>query len=259
MAESWVVDLAGRRDAPLQLIVFPHAGGSAAAFASWRRLLPEELQLRVVEAPGHGRRLTEAAYDDMEPLVAQLGPMLAPLLARPTLFFGHSLGAAVAFATTTWLVTQRQPLPLHLFVSGRRAPSCPRARPPVAHLDDAALRRELARLGGTPAAVLADAELMSVFLPAIRADLHISEQFSAPPTVQVPCPLTAMVGTEDAEVGVAEVDAWRHHAGGWFRAHHLPGHHFYLQERGGPVLDTVLRDVLDAADPGDLAADTLPT
>jgi surfactin synthase thioesterase subunit len=68
-----------------------------------------------------------------------------------------------------------------------------------------------------------------------------------------------MVGTEDAEVGVAEVDAWRHHAGGWFRAHHLPGHHFYLQERGGPVLDTVLRDVLDAADPGDLAADTLPT
>lgn len=247
-APAWLVDLAGGPAAPLQLVVFPHAGGSALAYAGWRALLPADgVHLRAVEAPGHGRRAGEAPIAQMDALLDGLGPALAGAMDRPTVFFGHSLGAAVAFAAAAWLADRGHPAPIHLGVSGRRAPSAPRRKPPVSGLPEGALRAELARLGGTPKVVLEDTELMALFLPVIRADLAISEAWSAPVDRRAPCPVSAYGGDADPEATAEELDAWGLHASGWFHRRLFGGTHFFLQERPGPVVDALLHDLHAAA------------
>ena len=79
--------VAGRR-----LFCFPHAGGGASQpldLSGWAAV--------PVRLPGRESRLAEAPFERMGPLVAALADNIEPYLDRPFAFFGHSMGAVVAF------------------------------------------------------------------------------------------------------------------------------------------------------------------
>jgi surfactin synthase thioesterase subunit len=212
----------------LQLHCFPYAGASADLFLRWRRSLPPWIEPRAVELPGRGRRLREPPALTMTRLVETLLPAFEALPPRSFAFFGHSMGAALAFELCVALHARGRALPLVLFASSAPAP-CTRSRallPDVGDSDEA-LRQALRRMGGTPESVLADAELMELVLPVLRADFQLCASYrpsSAPP---LPCPIHAFSGREDS-VTELEVDAWRQHTASSFGRDVLPGNHFYL-------------------------------
>ena len=82
---------AGTPDLP-RLFCFPHAGGGArqpVSLAGWAAV--------PVRLPGRESRLAEAPFERMGPLVAALADNIDSYLDRPFAFFGHSMGAAIAF------------------------------------------------------------------------------------------------------------------------------------------------------------------
>src|SRR5215470_223095 len=94
---SWVQRRHVRPDAALRFFCFPYAGGTAGSFYGWEADLPTDVELCPVQLPGRENRLSEAPLTRMVDVVRKLGQVLPPLLDRPFAFFGHSMGARIAF------------------------------------------------------------------------------------------------------------------------------------------------------------------
>jgi 4'-phosphopantetheinyl transferase len=165
----------------------------------------------------------------MGPLIEVLAEALRPYLDRPFAFFGHSLGALVAFELARRLGRDGGPQPVRLFVSGCAAPSIRREGRPIHDLPDPAFREELRRLNGTPAAILDNAELMELLLPTLRADFALCETYAFAPGPHLSFPITSCGGLGDDTTSSQELNAWREQTTGSFRLRMLPGDHFFLQ------------------------------
>ena len=215
--------------ARLRLFCFPYAGTGASTFRTWSDQLPPDIEVCPVQLPGREKRLSEPLFTHLSPLVKILALILLPYLDRPFAFFGHSMGALVSFELTRKLRHHKAPSPMHLFVSGRRAPQIPNPDPPIHQLPDNAFVGELRRYNGTPEAVLQNPELRSLFLPILRADLAINETYTYISEAPLDCPISAFGGLQDKEVSRKELDAWRDQTNTTFSLSMFPGDHFFLK------------------------------
>nr|QEO74578.1 thioesterase [uncultured bacterium] len=231
----WVAYASAPARLRLRLFVFPHAGAGAASYRAWAGALPPDVQLALVQLPGREARLAEPPFRRMHDLVDALVPALRPHLDAPFAFFGHSMGAHVAFEAARALRAEGHE-PMHLVVSGNRAPHLPFPRPRIHHLPEERILAEFQRLGGTPPEILADVQLMTLLLPVLRADLELCETYVAEPGASLTCPVTAFGGTRDPDVPPAALDAWRECTTGPFARHLFQGTHFFLQEERPRVL-----------------------
>jgi len=228
----------------VRLFCFPHAGGGAAAFARWQAALPPRFGLCPVRSPGRESRAAEAPFEDMAALVDALARVIQPLADRPFVFFGHSMGAAVAFELVRRLRRDGRPLPLGLIVSGARAPQYRAGWTPPASPSDQEFRAQLRRLEGVPAEVLDNDGLMRVLLPVLRADtaLYRNYVYSLEPPLDLP--LRAYGGAADPNVREEHVEAWSCQTTRSFAARIFDGGHFYLNT--APDFLTALAGDLEA-------------
>jgi surfactin synthase thioesterase subunit len=127
--------------------------------------------------PGRKDRLHEAPFTRLPPLVQALSGAIFPYLDKPFAFFGHSMGALIAFELVRHLRRQQRPTPVHLFVSGHGAPELDTPRSPIHQLPHHAFIEELCRLNGTPDEVFKNEELLELLLPALRADFAVCEEY----------------------------------------------------------------------------------
>ncbi|MFG1796157.1 thioesterase II family protein [Nocardia sp. NPDC049149] len=226
--------------ATLRLICFPHAGGSAVYYRPLARALSLPIEVRAVQYPGRQDRMREPFIDDIRELAEQVALALPPD-GVPTMFFGHSMGATVAFEVARrWERLGHSPI--RLFVSGRRAPSL-RADYQIPLATDDDVLTEIRRLAGTDDRLLAEDDLLRMIIPAVRNDYRAVETYLAEPEAVVSCPTVAMRGTQDPRVSGKDIEKWRGHTSGAFALHSFGGGHFYLEQRWDQVAALVERHV----------------
>ncbi len=214
--------------ATLRLFCFPYAGGNAQTFKNWSNYLPDSIEVCAAELPGHGQRMKETPHTDLKELVREMATILPHYFDKPFAFFGHSMGALIAFELTRLLRTRNQPLPDHLFVSGRRAPQIPEDDPPTYNLPDAELIKKLRWLKGTSAKILDDPEMMQLMLPILRADFAVCETYEYQPAEPLSCPLTAFGGWRDPAIRNGGLKGWKEQTNNEFTKKTFPGNHFFL-------------------------------
>lgn len=230
----------------VRLFCFPYAGGSATAYRTWPDGLPPDVEMLAVQLPGRGPRLREPAIGRPGPLLDQIEGALSRYLDAPFAFFGHSMGAQIAFELTRRLRRQGRPLPAHLFLSGRRAPGRPifPAPGPRSHDDLLALLR---RYGGTPPGVLENEELLEIILPPFRADLELLDAWRDEPEPPLDVDMTLLGGRDDPTPTIADIDAWRDQTRAHCALHVLPGGHFFLHTEEAAVLRLVSGVLVEAS------------
>jgi len=237
--DSWPLCLKRNAQASLRLFCFPYAGGRASLFRTWSDQLPTTVQVCPIQLPGRGSHTRQPPFTQISPLVEALAEALLPHLDQPFALFGHSMGAIISFELARQLRRERRPEPVHLFVSGARAPQVSDRDPPIYNLPDSELLEKLRRLNGTPQEVLEHPELVQLVLPILRADFEAIQTYAYAPGPPLGCPISAFGGVDDHEVSCEHLEAWREQTTAGFRLRMLPGDHFFLQAAQPLLLRTL--------------------
>ncbi|HEX2691983.1 MAG TPA: alpha/beta fold hydrolase [Kofleriaceae bacterium] len=247
--DPWIVRSRPNPRARLRLFCFPFAGGGASTYRGWPAHLPADIEAIAVQLPGREERLREPAFTSPSELCARLVAVLASYFDRPFGFFGHSMGALLAFELTRMLRTTGGPSPAHLFVSAHCGPKKPPCLPSVIGTTDRELWGLVRRLGGTRDEVLVDDDLMRLMLPLLRADLTMCETYRYVAAEQLDCPISAFGGTLDAYVRRADLLAWSAETHGAFQARMFPGGHFFLDDVKPRLLQAITDDLAASGGP----------
>ncbi|MFF8016624.1 alpha/beta fold hydrolase [Streptomyces sp. NPDC007929] len=243
MDRQWFRRFADPEPDALRLICFPHAGGAASAYQPLSRRLRPHVEVRAVQYPGRQDRRTETPVADIKELAALVaGKLQDDETAAPFAFFGHSMGALVAYETARILEERGAASPRRLFLSARGAPG-PRRSPHDVLPDDEAILTAVRRLGGTGVTLLDDPELVAMVLPALRADYAALAAYSWTPREPLSTPLTVLCGDADPVVSVEEACGWLEFTSAETEVRILPGGHFYVDRCLGDVAEVVLRGV----------------
>jgi surfactin synthase thioesterase subunit len=221
---------AGKIHSAIHLVCFPWACAGASGYRRFAPLVPDSVELLAVQYPGREDRFREAPVTRMDQLVSQLVRDLSRIIDdRPMVFFGHSMGALVAYETAQALKARYGQEPALLVVSGSGAPGTPGTyvRPAPSASDDE-LIEDVRRLGGTPRELLEDRQTMKAFLPVMRADYELLDAYQPAGHGPLSCPVVACAGDQDTSVSRETVEAWFEHTRGERREHWFKGDHFYL-------------------------------
>lgn len=234
-SRRWFVG--GTSPAPVRLFCLPFAGGGASIYRTWARELPG-IDVVAVQLPGREDRYGEPAYTNLRRLTADLATAIEPMLDRPAVFFGHSMGGAIAYQLAVDLKA-RGLGPRLLILSARHAPHVPLSRPPIHTLSDEAFVGELRKLSGTPTAVLDNRELMDFLLPILRADFELCDTHACAREAAIDVPLLLFGGVDDATAPRHALEAWREYSSGALELKMFPGGHFFLQTHQAAVLQAI--------------------
>ncbi|TBR56988.1 putative thioesterase [Westiellopsis prolifica IICB1] len=225
---TWVSCPLPNPQANLRLFCFPYAGASTRAFFSWAEHLPSTVELCPIELPGHGPRLKEKAFTQLQPLVEAIAMAILPYLDKPFACFGHSMGALLSFELAHFLQNRYNQSPRHLLLSGRRAPQTPSLAAPIHALPDAAFIQGLRQYNGMPEKVIQNVQLMELLLPMLRADFTLMETYNYVPHSPLDCPMTIFGGLKDLTVSYEALISWQYHTHAEFTVQMFPGNHFFI-------------------------------
>jgi medium-chain acyl-[acyl-carrier-protein] hydrolase len=240
---QWLLCSKPNPQAKLRLFCFPYAGGTAKIYHKWHTELPSTVEVCAVQPPGRGNRLTDKPFTHLTPMVEAVAEGILPALDKPFVFFGHSMGAMMAFELSRLLRQKYRIQPLHVFVSGRMAPQIPPSHPPSYDLPDAEFLEILKELKGTPKELLEHAELMQVMLPLLRADFEVCQTYAYVPGPPLTCPLTACGGLQDDRIDREDFEAWKWHTSDQFVLRMFPGDHFFIHSDQALLLDILSKEL----------------
>ncbi|WP_405554711.1 alpha/beta fold hydrolase [Streptomyces canus] len=198
----------------LRLLCFPPAGGYAAPYRAWCAMLPPEVAVHPMDPPD--------GCDDVDTVLAALEPSVAAVTDRPTVLFGHSFGALIAYELAHRLRDRRLPL-VRLAVS---ASAAPHLVSPVTAGTGTAARAESAR---------------------VTAWFELADGYRYRSRPPLDCPISVFGGLHDPTVARNELAAWQEHTVGAVRLRVLPGSHDLLREGGAYVVRALERDLADDA------------
>lgn len=228
----------------LRLFCFPPAGRGASIYAKWNGSLNESVVVCPVQFPGREDRLREKPFTVLPDLLRETVAALVPWLDLPYAFFGHSLGALLAFEIARQLRRRGEKPPVRLLVSARRAPHIPEPHIRISHLPDGPfLEAVRSRYNGIPDVVIQDTELLEIMLPILRADFSVMESYEYRREEPLCCPITVLGGRRDFEVAREDLEAWRIHTTNTCAVQLFPGDHFFLQSAQAEVVRFVNREL----------------
>jgi medium-chain acyl-[acyl-carrier-protein] hydrolase len=241
-SNPWIAHRIHNPLARLRLFCFHHAGGAASAFREWNRRLPSSIDVCPVQLPGHSTRMHEPLARDLDRLTEAATDGLLPELLEPFVFFGHSLGALVAFRVARELAARGVAGPHRLFVAARAAPGAETKRLALSDLPDRDFVHEMkTRYNAIPDAISNDPELLALFLPTLRADFRLHETYVHRPGAPLSCGISAYGGVADSNVSEEQLEAWQRETAGRFSSEMFDGGHFFVHAADSRFMDSFTR------------------
>ena len=210
-----------------RLFIFPHTGGSAKFYVPFARAFTDGLTCVAVQYPGKraGRDLSQ--YTSIPEMADRLCAMFKPAdpPSGPVAFFGHSMGALLAFEVALRFEQAGNPIAA-LFVSASAAPGFMRNRESVTG-SDLDLLSMVSDVTGANPEFLNNDQFAATLLPTLRG-LKAIASYECPPDATVSCPVHALMADNDELATTELVEPWQQRTTGSFDLTVFPGDHFYI-------------------------------
>lgn len=225
-------------EAGIRLFLMPHAGSGAAAYRGWSRLLPAEICAQALTLPGRQSRRAEPLPVDWETLLDELHRAVLETLddERPYAFFGHCIGAMLAYRLAVRLEADGDPAPSLLGMSGWSPRGFFRAPEGHERLSMDEFGDLFKDLGAFPAELWDDPDMLDLVMPPVIADFRIAVQYEDDGAV-VECPLVSYAGKSDPLLVEPDaMTAWTERSRRYLGHQEYPGGHFYVGEHATAVM-----------------------
>eukprot|EP00930_Biecheleria_cincta_P009311 TRINITY_DN11101_c0_g2_i1.p1 TRINITY_DN11101_c0_g2~~TRINITY_DN11101_c0_g2_i1.p1 ORF type:complete len:2749 (+),score=545.09 TRINITY_DN11101_c0_g2_i1:120-8366(+) len=239
-------------NAKVRLVCFPHSGGGPSAFAQWGDSFEDKLvEVVAISAPGRERRVDESPETDWNTLVGSICHALQDsglVDDAPYAFFGHSLGALLAYETARRLdrdMVAGRPRPLHIFASGHGGPVTTELGREIdgwgkLHtLSDENIMQATKTFGFVPEDLASDKDLLRAVLPALRGDFELYAKYKCDEQRRpLEVPITVLGGDSDPVAPVQQLSTWESETKRWPRPPKVfQGGHFFLQDKLREVIE----------------------
>lgn len=219
-------------------VVFPHAGGAAAAYRGLATAMAGKgVDAYVVQYPQRADRLTHPAAETVEAMAAGLFEAGDWGRVGPLRLFGHCMGAIVAFEFAR--IAERHGVDVReLWVSASQAPATVAGSPPLPTTGPEVLA-DMVDLGGTDPRLLADEDFVDLLLRAVRADYEAFNRYSCEADERIQADIHVIGGSHDHRVDRDMLQRWETHTQAVFTLLMFDGGHFYLNEHTDAVAELV--------------------
>lgn len=235
----WLAWRSPNQQARLRLFCFPHAGGGAGAYRTWQDYLQPTVEVCPVQIPGREERLNEPCYTRLNDLVESIAESLFQFFDKPYAFFGHSLGAMIAFQLACHLREEGLSQPVHLFASGRRAPQLEVSESSIYDLPDREFLEALCQLNLIRKEIIRNARLVDLVTPILKADYELVQTCIYKPDAPFDFPITVFGGMDDTAASREMLEAWESQTSADFALQIFPGDHFFIQSSQPALLQVI--------------------
>jgi acyl transferase domain-containing protein/surfactin synthase thioesterase subunit/acyl carrier protein len=236
----WFVIPKMNEAASFRLFCFHDAGGNASLYHSWPERLGNQIELISVELPGRGRRMNEKPYADLNQLINDLKPALLPLLDKPFMFFGHSMGGLIAFELARELRRSNLAQPFKLFISSTPGLTT-YTRKEVDHtLSNDALTEMFPHLDKK---AVDDDELHQLLIDLIRTDLLLLNNYTYEKEQPLNIPVIVLHGDNDERVKPEQAEKWCIETRESCKVISRPGGHRYIEHDGEFLTSLIIHEI----------------
>jgi surfactin synthase thioesterase subunit len=224
-----------------RLVVFHHAGGNGNLYAPFLRNETRASEVWVMDLPGRGFRSNEPPIENYVQLRQRLLVELKPILDRPVVLFGHSMGALIAHDLTAQIERLGLGRVARLGVSGLGAPTqrAIRQRENLSNHSEPEFLWEFEKYGPIPLEIKNHPELFASFVKSARADIRLMETYPSQTETVHFAETYVFGGAEDPKVSREDLQQWQTICFNAKEPIVLPGGHFFLFERFDQILDTL--------------------
>lgn len=226
---KWVNHETEYENARVNLLCFPHAGGSSTFFAQWFQHFDDTVNVYPVQYPARDNRLGEAMPPTILDLAEQIADGCKEYFDKPFVFLGHCFGSIIAYETAVAVKRKFGKEPILLVTSGSVSPSDLKLRATKNLTDEQFMKYYDFPMDQ----ILIYKELRGILMPMIRGDYVLCEKYRFKPSgIDLFCPIIAMYGASDhALKDIQAVERWSEFTlSDKFELAPFEGDHFYFEK-----------------------------
>ena len=229
----------------VKIFFFPHAGGGATFYNKLKKELSNSFDICLVEYPGRGKLIHLPLNQHINELSEFLMNTLE--LRGKYAFFGHSMGALVAFHLTQLLSPKKENTPFWLGVSGHAPPDVP-LKIDLTKMSDENLKKYMLKLGGIPSTLKHNEIFWEYVMPIFRSDLKIvkscinSSEYQQN-TTPISVPISVFNAKDDNIVSTNSISSWRKFSNKAIKFYQFQGGHFYFLNNETKLSKKIRQDV----------------
>lgn len=224
----------------IKLFCIPPAGMSAVSYSVWKTYASENIEIIPLELAGRGMRFKEEQYKNFEEAINDVYNIIINKVNDNDDYaiFGHCMGSWIIYELCNKLTLSKHRLPIHAFLSGKQAPHIVDEKH-IHKLPDNEFMNELIELGGITEDFLEDEDMLNMFLPVLKNDFRIFEEYNFKKIGKMLCDVSVLYGKEDKIRN--RINEWDRYMGLKYNFYEFDGGHFFIYKDSEITVNLVSR------------------
>ncbi|WP_193065157.1 thioesterase II family protein [Oceanobacillus oncorhynchi] len=186
------------------LYCFPYAGGNSLSYKPLIKEMSDEWGVTAIEPP-RIKTNDNSFFQGIYEMVSYYEEFFIPLKNSNFSLFGHSLGGLVVYLLAQKL-ENRNIFPSKLIISASNPPSF--IEEEVSGMNDEEFEKYIIDIGGVPNKII-EKNLLSYFIPNLKADFLALENFEYKGGDRVKTPVYILNGTNDLKCQHSTIKNWQ--------------------------------------------------
>lgn len=227
----------------MKLFFITYAGGFASFFNILAAELADDFECIQIEYAGHASRSREPFYHSFTDMVNDVSRIIMGYLKVDEIFgiLGYSMGSLVAYEALAGHINRGKCV--HLFAAAHFPPDASTLRRKYSEMTDEKLISEMKQFGGLDARIVANKRFLDIYLPAIRHDYQLLEEYVFNGVKhQLPCKITVFYTEEDTPYTIMQ--GWKDYTSDEVDFLQYSGNHFFLKRQEKAVADDIRKALL---------------